>query len=75
MVGEIEGDGATVTAGFAPGIFLDAEEIAGGVVIDDLIVLQIDFGGSIGDIETVALVGGDGGVFRGEGSLAAGCIA
>ena len=54
---------------------MDAEEIAGGVVIDDLIVLQIDFGGGVGDIEVVALVGGDGGVFRGEGSLAICCVA
>lgn len=75
MISEIKRDGAAVTAGFAPRIFLDAQEIAGGVVIDDLIVLQIDFGGSIGDIETVALVGGDGGVFRSESSLAVGRVA
>ena len=75
MVREVHGDGAAVAAGIAPRIFLDAEEIAGAVVVNDLVVFEIDFSGSVGDVETVALVGGDGGILGGEHSLAAGGVA
>ena len=75
LVCEVHGDGAAVAAGIAPRIFLDAEEIAGAVVVNDLVVFEIDFGGGVGDVETVALVGGDGGILGGKHSLAAGGVA
>lgn len=50
---------------------LDAEEVAGLVIIRDLVVFEIDGGGGIGDVESVALVGGDVGIFGSEDGLAA----
>ena len=69
MVSHIKRDCAAITAGIAPRIFLDAEEIASRVVIYEFIVFQINLGGGVGDIKCVALISSNGGIFRSECSL------
>lgn len=59
LVGEVQGNGAAVVAGFAPRAFLDTKEVAGSVVIGNLVVFEVDSGSGVGDVETgiVASVG------------------
>ena len=54
---------------------LDAEEVAGLVIIRNLVVFEIDGGGGISDVESVALVGGDVGTLGGKDSFAACSVA
>lgn len=53
---------------------MNAEEVAGLVVFFDLVVFKINFGGGVGDVESVALVGGEVGIFGGEDGFAIGGI-
>ena len=54
---------------------MDAEEIARSVVVCELVVFEINSGGSVGNIEGVALVGGDVRIFGGKGGFSVGGVA
>ena len=75
MIGEIQGDGATVAAGFTPRILLNTKEITGLVVIYELVIFEIDGGSGIGDIEGIALIGGDIGILGHENGFTGSGIA
>ena len=74
MIDEIEIDRAAVAAGFTPRVLLDAEEVTVSIVVDELVVFEIDGGGSVSDIEIVTSVSRDGRIFGSKFSLAVGSV-
>ena len=53
---------------------LDTEKITSLIVVYDLVVFEVDSGSGVGDVESVALISGDGGVLGGENGFAVGGI-